>query len=185
MRTISLQEDNFEEEILSTEQIFTGSVLNLRVDQIEQSTGHRASREVVEHSGGVTIIPLLSEKQIVMVKQYRHAAAEVLLELPAGKLEKGEQPRACVQRELIEETGYNPGKVEKLFSFYTTPAYSSELLHLYLGRDLEFDKKDPDQGEIIVTEIIHRHQIMDLIEKGKIKDSKTIIGLLYILGKGL
>ena len=139
----------------------------------------------MEHSGGVTIIPLLSPTEIVMVKQYRHAAGEILLELPAGKLEEGEQPRECVQRELVEETGYSSASINKLFSFYTTPAYSSELLHLYLGQDLEYKEKDPDPGEIITTEIINKKDIMSLVETGRIRDSKTIIGLLYILGKGL
>ncbi|MFW5985048.1 MAG: NUDIX hydrolase [Halanaerobiaceae bacterium] len=175
---------DFKERTISSETKFTGNIINLRVDQIKLYDGQQGTREIVEHSGGATIIPQLSEEKIIMVRQYRKAAEEVMLELPAGKLEENEDPRQCVRRELIEETGYQARKIKKLFSFYTSPGYSSELLHLYCGQDLKFVGENPDQGELIETEVIARDQIMDLITSGKIKDSKTIIGLLYVLRKG-
>ncbi len=171
----------FKEKTISSKKKYTGSILNLRVDKVKLKNGHQARREIVEHSGGVTVIPLLSEKEIILVRQYRHAADQVMLELPAGKLEPGENPKQCMKRELREETGYTAAEIKKLFSFYTTPAYSSELLHMFLARELDFKGQDLDDGEFVEIQVINKSEIMDLIFSGRIRDAKTIAGLMYVL----
>ncbi len=172
---------NLENKIISSDTRFEGKIFNVRIDRVILPDQSESSREIIEHAGGATIIPVTADNKIIMVKQFRTAAGEILLELPAGKLEKGEEPENCVNRELLEETGYRARKIKKLFSFYTTPGYSSELLHLFLGEDLQYFEKNPDKGEFLETVIIAKNEIMDLINSGKIKDSKTIIGLLYLL----
>ncbi len=172
---------NFNEETITSKTVFKGNILNLKVKKVKLPDNSQGSREIIEHSGGATIIPVTTDNNIIMVKQYRKAPEEILLELPAGKLEKGESPLECVKRELEEETGYRAHNIKKLFSFYTSPGYSNEILHLFIGEQLEFTSRNPDPGEFIERIIIKPEEIMDLIFDGKIKDSKTIIGLLYFL----
>lgn len=174
-----LNSDLYEETV--TSQIhFQGQILNVRVDQVKLPDGNTTKREVVEHSGGVTIIPVTDAGEIILVKQYRKAADQVLLELPAGKLEPEEDPETCAGRELEEETGYRAGKLEKLFSFYTTPGYSDEILHLYLAGELVKSVTSMDDGEFIEIKKIKMEEIDKYINQGKIKDAKTIIGLQFL-----
>ena len=172
---------DFTETTISSQTVFSGNVFQVKVDKVKLPDKRESTREIVKHPGGVTMLPLTVDNKIIMVKQYRKAVEEVLLELPAGKLEEKEEPVECVQRELEEETGYRAGSVKKIISFYTSPGYSNEILHLFLGQDLKFTTKNPDKDEFVETEIIEKNQIMNLIFRGKIKDSKTIIGLLYFL----
>jgi ADP-ribose pyrophosphatase len=169
------------EKTISSEMIFKGRVLSLRIDQVRVPNGNQAEREIVEHPGGVTILALNDEGKILMVEQFRKPAEESLLELPAGKLETDENPENCAGRELIEETGFQAAKIEPLFSFYTSPGYSEEYLHLFLATDLREVGTDPDENEIIINHQIDKKNIIPLIKSGRIKDSKTIIGLLYYL----
>jgi len=171
----------FKEETISTENVYQGRILNLRVDKIKLPDNKKSMREIVEHSGGVTIIPVTDSGEILLVKQYRKAVEEVLYEIPAGKLESGEDPVHCAERELEEETGYRPGEIKKLYSFYTSPGYSDEIIHLYIARELKYIGQNFDNDEFIVVEKIKKEEIMELINRGHIKDSKTIIGLLQFL----
>ncbi len=173
--------EKFKEETISTETIYQGKILNLRRDKIKLPDSRESVREIIEHSGGVTIIPVTDSGKILLVKQYRKAVEDVLYEIPAGKLESGEEPIKCAERELEEETGYRTGKIKKLYSFYTSPGYSDEIIHLYIARELNFIAQNPDKDEFIVVEEINKEEIMELINNGKIKDSKTIIGLLQFL----
>ncbi len=172
---------NFKEETVSSETIYNGKILNIRKDKVLLPDNRNAMREIVEHSGGVAVIPIISNHEILIVRQYRIAVDEILWELPAGKLEPGEDPRVCAGRELEEETGYRAGKIKKLFSFYTSPGYSDEILHLYIARDLSFTGQKMDQDEFIEVEKVKKENMMQMIYKGQIKDSKSIIGLLYFL----
>lgn len=167
-----------EEKIISSELAFSGRLLKFRIDQVELPDGNQSRREIIEHPGGVTIIPISPERKIIMVKQYRRAADQVLLELPAGKLDAGENLEDCAVRELKEETGYKAGSIKELFTFYTTPGYSTENLHLYLAEDLCYGKQETEEGEFIEVAKIYPERIPDLVFAGKIKDSKTIVGLM-------
>lgn len=171
----------FEEKTIATKEIYAGKIIKVRYDEVIIPGGKKSGREIVEHPGGVTIIAVTDEEKILMVEQYRKPAEENLLELPAGKLEEDEEPIICAERELIEETGYQAGKIGHLFSFYTTPGFSNEVLHLYFATNLEEVGVAPDEDEIIKIHYLEKEDILPFVNSGKIKDSKTIIGLLYYL----
>ncbi len=171
----------FTEKTLTSKTEFRGNILNVRVDQVKLPDGNRSSREIVEHSGGVTVLPVTKEKEIIMVKQFRKPTGEVLLELPAGKLESGEKPKKCAERELLEETGFKADKMVKVLSFYTSPGYSNELLHLYTGEVSKVKKQNLDQGEFLEVKIIKSSKARKLINSGKIRDGKSLVGLFYYL----
>jgi ADP-ribose pyrophosphatase len=175
--------DKYKEEIIESKYIYKGAILNLRKDKVKLFNDHKTNREVVEHNGGVSIVPITQEGKILLVKQYRIAVDETLLELPAGKLEEDEDVKLCALRELEEETGYRPEMIEKLFHFYTTPGYSSENLHLFIAKGLKHFGQNLDLGEFIDLVEIDKKDIIPKILSGEIKDSKTIIGLLWYLNK--
>jgi ADP-ribose pyrophosphatase len=133
--------------IVKSDLIYSGKVFNTLVDQIEYTSGNKAIREVAEHPGGAVVVPLTAEGKIVMVTQYRFPVKQVLLELPAGKLGKGEDPKLCAVRELEEETGYKSDNVKQLGSIYTTPGYSTEKLWIYLAKDLKPGDHNREEGE--------------------------------------
>jgi len=170
-----------QEKTINSEEVFSGKIINVRVDQVLVPNGNKADREIVEHLGGVCIIAIADNNKILLVEQFRKPIEGNLLELPAGKLEKDEDSLECAKRELIEETGYRAGSIEFLFSFYTSPGYSDELIHLYGASNLEEVGVDPDEDEIIINHMIEQKEIIKMINMGKIKDSKTIVGLLYYL----
>ncbi|MFP4015750.1 MAG: NUDIX hydrolase [Halanaerobiales bacterium] len=170
-----------QEKTIRSEDIYSGKILNLRIDRVSIPNGNQAEREIVEHSGGVCILAVTDNNRILLVEQFRKPVEGNLLELPAGKLEKDEDPLECAKRELVEETGYQAESVEYLFSFHTSPGYSNEIIHLYLASDMEEVGVDPDENEIIINHQLEKKDIMKMISTGKIKDSKTIIGLLYYL----
>lgn len=171
----------FYEKTITSKEIFSGKILKVRFDEVELPGGRRSTREVVEHSGGVCIIAITDADEILLVEQYRKPPEEVMLEIPAGKLEEDEDPLTCASRELVEETGYRAEKIDHIFSFYTTPGYSDELLHLFLARDLQEVGSDPDQDEIIRLKKISKEDIINFIIEGDIKDGKTIVGLFSYL----
>ncbi|HOC09917.1 MAG TPA: NUDIX hydrolase [Bacillota bacterium] len=168
------------EKTLESKRVYEGRIINLRLDSVSLENGNTAMREVVEHPGAVGIVALKENGDIVMVKQYRKAVEQVLLELPAGKLEQGENPLDCAARELTEETGYTAGDLRYLVSFYTSPGFSNEVMHMFLATDLKEGKNDPDDDEMVETVEISRDRAMDMILKGEIKDGKTIAGILLL-----
>jgi len=165
--------------VLKSETIFKGKILNLRVDKIILPSGRETTREIVEYRGAVTLIPVFEEGRILFVKQYRHVVGRELLELPAGKLEEGENPEETARRELVEETGYYPSKLKKIASFYVAPGYSTEYMHLYLAKGLEKREVNPDFDEIISPVIIEEEKVKRMLKEGDIEDAKTILGLLF------
>ena len=168
------------EKTLESKRVYEGRIINLRLDSVSLENGNTAMREVVEHPGAVGIVALKENGDIVMVKQYRKAVEQVLLELPAGKLEQGEDPADCAARELTEETGYTAGDLRYLVSFYTSPGFSNEVMHMFLATDLKEGKNDPDDNEMVETVEISRDRAIDMILKGEIKDGKTIAGILLL-----
>jgi len=168
-----------EDRVLSSKTIFEGKVLTLRVDDVEAADGHRSQRDVIEHRGAVGIV-CVHDGQIVLVRQYRHATREVLLEIPAGKLEGEEDPEATAARELTEEVGLFPHSLEHLATFYTTPGFTNEKFYLYLCMDAEDRAGQTEQGEVIEVERRPLASVRELIDSGDIRDAKTLLGLSFL-----
>jgi ADP-ribose pyrophosphatase len=164
--------------IVKSDVIYSGKVFNIKVDQIEYNTGNKAVREVAEHPGGAVVVPVTEEGKIVMVTQHRFPVNEILLELPAGKLSKGEDPKLCAVRELEEETGYKSDNVNKLGSIFTTPGYSTEKLWIYLAKDLKPGDHNREEGEFGMEVFeLSLKEIEEKIYNGEIVDGKTICGI--------
>ena len=169
---------NFEEKSIATKMIYEGRVLNLRVDDVILPDGKNGKREIVEHNGGVGVIGVTDNREVYMVAQYRIAAGDMMLEIPAGKLEKGEEPLECGKRELIEETGYKGNKFEYLGSYYATPGYCQEKLHIYLATDLEWVGQNLDEGEYLNVKKYLLDELYQMVMKNEINDCKTAIAIL-------
>ena len=172
--------DKLKEKTVDSKQIYRGQIINLRRDMVMLPDGRRSKREIVEHSGGAAVIPLLDEK-VVLVEQFRKPAEEVLLEIPAGMLEAGEEPIECARRELEEETGYRGNKLKEIYTFYTSPGFTSEKIHLYLANKLKKYQPATDENEFINLKKLTIKEVKQKLFEGKIKDAKSIIGLQYLL----
>lgn len=167
--------------ILKSEKLYVGKVFNLIVDQVEYPSGNQAVREVAEHPGGAVVVPLLDDGRLLLVRQFRYPMKQHLYELPAGKLDAGEDPKVCAIRELEEETGYAAGSLRKLTAIYTTPGFCSERLHIFLATDLQESHRGQklEEGELDLTiEKLPFRRVLEMIEKQEIVDSKTICGVL-------
>lgn len=167
----------FEEKTMKSEKIYEGKVVNLRIDTVELPDKKYSKREIVEHPGAVGIIPVTSDDCIILVKQFRKAVEKFLLEIPAGKLEVNEEPRETATRELKEETGYDANKMEYLLEFYTSPGFSNEKVHLFLASELAGGDPCPESGEFIETVKVNIEDLLKMVDRGEIVDSKTIIGI--------
>lgn len=157
-----------------------GRFLHYCVDEVTLSNGHISTREMVTHPGAVAIVAVTSEKEVILVKQYRYPVKEVLYEIPAGKLEPGEDPANSAPRELAEETGFMAHRWEKLGLFYTAPGFSNETMHLFLATDLVKKEAHPDPDEIITYEKVPLKRFWELVKTGVIKDGKTILAALWL-----
>lgn len=166
------------ETTIRSDKIYQGKIINLRVDTVELPDKKYSKREIVEHPGAVAIVPITEENKVIMVRQFRKSVEEVLLEIPAGKLEIGEEPLQCAKRELLEETGYKTEDLKFLFNFYTSPGFSNEVISLYIANNLVKDVAQPDEDEYIEIEEYDFHQLIEMIELGQIKDAKTIVGIM-------
>jgi ADP-ribose pyrophosphatase len=164
------------EHVVSSRVVFEGNVLKLRVDEVVAADGHRATREVIEHRGAVGIV-CVHEGDVWLVRQYRHPPQDVLLEIPAGKLDVDEDPAQCAARELVEEVGLRPRRLEHLISYYTTPGITNERMHLFFTDDVEGAEVNTEPGEVIEIERRPVGSVRDLITSGEIVDAKTLIGL--------
>ena len=169
------------ERMVSSKNTRQEKLLDLRLDEVLLSSGRRVGREIVVHPGASAILPIVEPGKILMVRQYRHPVGEVLLEIPAGTLKPGEDPMACAARELEEETGYRAEKLAHLATIYPAPGYSSEILHIYLARDLRRGVQAPEMDENISVIEMSIDQVLDRIRDGRVKDSKTIVAILYYL----
>lgn len=159
---------------------YRGQFLEFHSDLVTLPDGATATREYLHHPGAIAAIPLLEDGRMVLVKQFRYATGEVLLEVPAGKMEPGENPEACVIRELAEEIGMRPLKLDHMLSYWSSPGFCDEVLHLYLARELTpaFGEKDPD--EFIETITLSKAELARMLASGVIMDGKTAMAL-YIL----
>lgn len=154
--------------------------MSLRIAEILTPEGLKQKRECVEHGGAVAMVALLDDGSVLLNRQHRYASDNTFWEIPAGTLEKGEKPRSCARRELIEETGYKPGKLVQLTRFYPTPGYSSEIIYVYLATNLKKVDDTPigHTEEGIRNEAFPFEKVLSMINTGKIEDGKTIIGIL-------
>jgi len=168
--------------VTSSEIMFRGKVFDVKVDQIEyKGTNHKASRQVAVHPGGAVVVPVKDDGKIILITQYRYPLSKVILELPAGKLEKDEDPMVCAERELTEETGYTAGRITKLGKIYTTPGFCDEILHIYLAERLtpgNFAREEGEEGMEIVE--FSLDEIGEKIRNGEICDAKTICGIAML-----
>ena len=167
------------EELIKSDYKFKGKIFTVREDTVLLPNGQQANREVIEHPGGVSILAITNDRKILMVEQFRAGPRIVTLEVPAGKLEYGEDPKACGLRELVEETGYIAGKFEKIGSFYLTPGYANELIYIYVAKELTYDKSNPDNDEFLNVKAYDYETLLQMVMNNEIKDAKTVISILF------
>jgi ADP-ribose pyrophosphatase len=172
------QEGGLNEVITDTRIVAEGRVFRYEKLRVALPDGAESERDVVRLPGGSVVVPIDQEGYVYLVSQYRAAVRRVTLELPAGRLEPGESPEACAERELLEETGYRAGTWKRLTSIFSSPGYSDEVLHIFLATDLQYGEPDPDEGEFINTLMFPFDEVVDLVVSGDIRDSKTVIGIL-------
>ncbi len=169
---------HLEEKTISSEKMYDGKILSVVKDKVLLENGNDAVREVVIHHGGVTVVPIDNDGNVLMVRQYRYPHHRVMLEIPAGKLEKNEDHAACGRRELLEETGCTCTEYIYLGQVIPTPAYDSEVIHMYLAKGLSYSKQDLDDDEFLEVEKIPLDKAFNMVMSGEIADSKTQIGIL-------
>lgn len=177
----------FEEKTTKTESIFQGKVISLQVDDVLLPDGNEAKRELIKHPGAVCVIAITDEKKIILVEQYRKALERPLVEVPAGKLEAGEEPSYCAERELEEETGYRPGSITHIQSFYTSPGFADELVHVFLAEGLKKVEGGlvADEDEFVELMEVTLSEAEQLAKDERIFDAKTLWALQYIRLNGL
>jgi len=181
-------DDRLRETVVGSRTVHKGYYLEVRVDEIVTPDGRRSSRDIVGHPGAVAIVALDGEDRVLMVRQFRLAAGQTLLEIPAGTLDRGEDgsledPDLAARRELEEETGFRAGSWEHLGAFWTAPGFATELMHLYLARDLQAaqaDRLGPDEDERLELEHVPWREAVVMAEDGRIADAKSLVGLLRL-----
>ena len=172
---------DFTEKTLNQKYVFNGRIMNVRVDDVILPNGKLADREVIEHNGGACIVPLTDDGEVLMVKQYRYPHERLFLEIPAGKLEKGEDHRECGLRELREETGFTCSEYTYIGKIYPVPAYDTEIIHVYMARGLRRQgEQSLDEDEFLDVVKIPLSEAVEMIMSGKLHDSKTQIAVLIV-----
>jgi ADP-ribose pyrophosphatase len=166
------------ESIIDRETVVTGKIVSLEKLKVELPDGRRADREVVRHPGGCVIIPMDDGDNIYLVKQFRVAFECELLELPAGKLDKGEDPMECAKRELKEETGITAGAVRHITSIYPSPGFCNEVIHVFYAKDIVVGSASPDEGEYVQLVKMPLTELLRMVWDGRVKDAKTVVGAL-------
>lgn len=169
---------NLDEKTLKSEYVYDGRVVKLYKDTVLLQNGMEASREVIKHPGGVCVVPLTEKNEVIFVTQHRYPYHKVLMEIPAGKLEWGEDHFECGKRELKEETGCIAGKYDYLGCLYPTPAYCTEIIHMYLARDLSQHEQSLDEDEFLELKKIPLDKAVEMVMNNEIPDAKTQLALL-------
>lgn len=169
---------------ISSRRVHTGRVLNLDIDRVRFPNGREGELEMIRHAGACAVVPFLGDPtaddpRILLLRQYRYAAESYLYEIPAGVLAPGEEPEACARRELAEETGCTAERVEHMITVYSTPGFTDERIHLYLAAGLTEGVTEHEDDEFIEVEAMSLGRALELVERGEIKDGKTLIGILF------
>ena len=167
--------------------VYSGRIVSLDVDRVRFPNGSEGEIEMIRHSGASAVVPFLSDPagedpQILLLRQYRYAADGYMWEVPAGRLDEGEDPEACARRELAEETGCTAERVERLTTIYTTPGFTDEKIHLFMATGLVHGEHAREHDEFIEVETMPISRALGLVERGEISDSKTIVALLFVAG---
>ena len=169
---------DFTEKTIATKEIYNGRIVHLVEDTVILPDGRQAGRELVLHNGGAGVIAINEDKNVLMVSQYRKPYDQVILEVPAGKLEKGEDPQSAAIRELQEETGYTAENVTYIGKYYPTPGYCSEITYLYFAENLSFVGQKLDHGEFVELKKIPLSKLVEMVMNNEIPDAKTAIAIL-------
>jgi ADP-ribose pyrophosphatase len=167
--------------ILHSKMIYKGPVFGIRRDEIIEPSGMRVTREVITHPGSVVVLPALPDGRILLIRQYRHATRQFLWELVAGRIDNGENPRRAAARELIEETGYRAKRFHVFLDIFPTPGFLEERMYILLAEDLTPGKAEPEEDEKITSKAFTHGEIEQMIRRNKIRDDKSIAGILYYL----
>lgn len=179
MPTAKVKQPNKKAKILKSEVIFEGKSFGVRLDELIEPTGVRTMREVVTHPGSVVVLPVLPDGRIVLVRQYRHAVGQYMWELVAGRMERGENPKAGAARELIEETGYRAKKLTVFLDIVPTPGFLQERMYLLLAEGLTLGEAQPEEDEKLIVGTYSKKQLEEMVRTGKMRDAKSIAGLLF------
>jgi ADP-ribose pyrophosphatase len=172
---------------VGSRRVYSGRVISVDVDRVRFPDGTEGELEMVRHPGASAVVPFLSDPggedpQILLIKQYRYAAEGFLYEIPAGRLDPGEAPEACALRELREETGCTARSVEHMYTFFTTPGFTDEKIHLFLAVGLERGEAKREKDEFLEVETLALSRALELIKGGEIRDGKTVVGILFAAG---
>jgi ADP-ribose pyrophosphatase len=162
---------------MHSKHIYTGIVVNLNVDTVTLPNGVTVDLEVVRHPGAAAVVPLKDDDTVILIKQFRHAAGGFIFEIPAGKLHPGEEPTVCATRELEEEVGYLPDRLELLSSIFTAPGFTDEVIHIYKATGLTVGRQQLDRDEVLEVIEMPLREAVRMIETGGIRDAKSIVGL--------
>lgn len=171
---------DFKEEIIEKEDIYNGDFLKIERVKVKLPDDNEAFRDIVRHPGAVALLAFIDEETVLLVKQFRTAVGECLYEIPAGKLEKGENPKEAALRELEEETGYKAGRIEELGYIYTGAGFTDQKIYIYKALDLSKGTKGGDEDEFIEVFPFKIKDIRDMIKNGNIVDTKTISSIMYL-----
>lgn len=163
--------------VIDRKNVFKGSIIDLFVETVV-FPGQQAEMECISHPGGAAVVPLLPDESIVLIKQYRHCIGDTIWEIPAGRLEPGENPLDCAKRELEEEVGYKAARIRILTEIYSAPAYCTEIISIFLADDLKPSEQSLDDDEIIEVVTIPLVDAVEKVKAGEIKDAKTVVGIM-------
>jgi ADP-ribose pyrophosphatase len=165
--------------ILRSKVIYQGRVFGVRRDEVLEPGGLRTTREVITHPGSVVVLPVLPDGRIILIRQYRHATRQFLWELVAGRIDHGENPRQAAARELIEETGYRAKRFRIFLDVFPTPGFLEERMYILLAEEITLGEAEPEDDEQITARAFKRRELESMIRRGKLRDAKSVAGLLY------
>ena len=168
----------YEEKTVSSETVFEGRIIKVKVDKVVMPDGKEAQRELVKHPGGVGIVAITENDEIILVKQYRKPLDKAIYEIPAGKLDAGEHHRVCGVRELEEETGLSANVFDYMGFIYPSPGFTDEVTHVYLAKELTQGETHPDEDEFLDVEKVPFEKALTMVMDGEINDAKSVFGIL-------